>query len=74
MPRLIIDYPDDMPAHDACLFASWAIEDGKISESAGVPHFCWVTQFTRHGVVVRARRKKRGQKSDSLLIYRTQDP
>lgn len=69
MARIIVDYPDDMKAHEACYYVLQATKDGKVSVAAGVPHFCWGTRF-QNGVMVATRRKKPNQKSDSFLVYR----
>lgn len=72
MSRLIIDYPDDMLPEVALIYAREHVRPGRISEAAGMSHFCWATAFRESKVLVHSRRKKAGQKSDSLLIYRTE--
>ena len=74
VPRLIVDYPDDMTATNAIDFVRAVTKDGRISEAAGVPHFCWGTRFKglckNEDIMVATRRKKKGQTSDSFLVYR----
>jgi hypothetical protein len=80
MARLIIDYPDDMTATNALEFVQKVVVQGKISHSNGVPHFCWLTMIkapkvnTHDNPMVMAtiitRVKKKGQKSDSLIVRR----
>lgn len=77
MARIIIDYPDDMTTFNALEFALSVVRQGRISQSGDIPHFCWCSTFNspREGeqIMVCCRRKKKGQSSDSLAIYRTQD-
>lgn len=74
MSRLIIDYPADIDTIDASDYVREVIRMGKISVSAGVPCFCWVTRLAGlcedERIIVRTRRKKKGQTSDSFLVYR----
>ena len=71
MPRLIIDYPASMEPEEACAYVGTVVKEGKVSESANIPHYCWVTVFSHsrnNKVVVEARRKKPYQKSDSFRL------
>ena len=73
MGRVIIDYEDgdqdspDQSLSVAVALAARVIMEGRISQSAGVPHFCWHTSFT-NGYEVSTRRKKKGQTSDSFYV------
>lgn len=67
MPKLIIDYPDNMHAVEACWYALKVAQQGRPSVAGGIDHFCWVSTF-RNGVEVQTRRKKKQQSADSLLI------
>ncbi len=71
MPRLIINYPDDMDALTALSHVRWVVSQGLISKSGDVPHYCWATVSDKESIAVYTRRKKPGQKSDSLLVVRT---
>lgn len=73
MPRLIVEYPDDMTPVLALTYILRTVQQGRISESSGNPHFCWVTTFTpefskRKKVVVYTRRKKSEKAADSFLV------
>ena len=70
MPRLIIDYPDDMPILDALQYIHQHVEPGRISENKNGAHFCWVSRFERDGITVVTRPRHKEQKSDSLSIIR----
>ena len=75
MAKLIIDYPDDMTAGDALEFIQEVVLSGKVSYANGIRHFCWLTTFKtpavkEGGVTAITRVKKKGQKSDSLIVRR----
>ncbi len=66
--RIIIDYdPVVISVVDALQRVVQVVAKGKISESAGVKHYCWATTFV-DGIWVDTRRKKKGQKSDSFVV------
>ena len=68
MPRLIIDYPDEMPPENACYYALQTVRQGRISEAGGITHFCWVTVFANK-VRIEARRKRSATAADSLVVF-----
>lgn len=67
MGRIIIDYPESLPPALAVLRVYQVIQQGKMSEASGVPHYCWHTVFV-DSTAVTTRRKKREQVSDSFLV------
>jgi hypothetical protein len=71
MARLIITYPDDMKAQDALCFVSFHVQEGRVSKAGGIQHFCWSTLFRVDGIMCHTRRKKVGQTSDSIDVYRS---
>jgi len=58
--RIIINFDPDMEPAEA-------VEEGYVSEAAGVPHYCWGTVF-KDGRKVFTHRKKKGQRSDSFVV------
>lgn len=68
MPRLIIEYPDEMPPENACYYALQTVRQGRISEASSINYFCWVTKFA-NGVRVETRRKRSASAADSLVIF-----
>jgi isoleucyl-tRNA synthetase len=70
MARLIIDYPDDMLPDRALWLVQTVVSSGKVSQANGVPHFCWLSYMPVSKAEVITRRKKPGQKSDSLIVRR----
>lgn len=68
MPRLIIDYPEEMPPENACYYALQVVRQGRISEAGGIAHFCWHSVF-RNDVSVSVRRKRSASAADSLVIF-----
>ena len=66
MGRIIIDFPENMEPHLAMDYVNCVIREGRISEAAGIKHYCWLTHFAEVQVITR--RKHKGQKSDSFLV------
>ena len=66
---LRIDYEYTMSAADAARYVAQVIDAGRMSEAAGIPHYCWVTTF-RDGTVVSTSRKKTANSADSFIVYR----
>ena len=67
--RLIIDITDGISVADALMKVHAVVLEGKISKAGEVRHYCWVSWF-RDEVMVAVRRKKKGQTSDSFIVYR----
>jgi len=65
--RIIVDFPENLPPDLALKMVEYAVGEGKISIASGVPHYCWVISFSS-GWMVHARRKKKGQTSDSFMV------
>jgi len=59
MRRIIINYDDDIGANLALVRVLKVIEEGKISEACGVPHYCWCTGFFDCRVFTLPKRLKR---------------
>lgn len=68
MSKLIIEYPDDMPAENACYYALQTVKQGRISEAGGIHHFCWHTVFANE-IAVSTRQKRSAKSADSLIIH-----
>ena len=64
--RIIIDYDDDINPIRAMHLLHTVMMSGKISESAGVPHYCFASMF--YDAKVFTRRKKKGQLADSFIV------
>ena len=71
MKKIIIEFDESMSAGAALARVRVVVQRGKISEAAGVLHYCWHTSFN-DGTHVLTRRKKRGQKSDSFVVMKEQ--
>lgn len=67
MPRLIIEYPEGMPDHTALAYAKMAVEQGRVSESRGIAHYCWAIVLG-NGVGIYTRRKANERSADSIII------
>lgn len=74
MPRLIIDYPDEINTLDAIHFALEVIRGGRISKHKNGNHFCWATTFNDGKYTVLTRMKRKNQTSDSLVILKESKP
>jgi len=69
--RTIIHHPDDMPVTLAVAYIEVVKSKGLISESAGVPQYCFVTTFNEANVV--ARRRKTVDSAHSFLVEWAED-
>lgn len=68
--RIIIDCYGVSPL-DALNHVRSVVHQGKISQTTkDVKHYCWVVKFCGSNVVVSTRIKKKGQTSDSFMVYR----
>lgn len=68
--RIIIEYDNDVVGPcEATRRVADVISQGRISEAGGVLHYCWLTTFINHTRVA-TKRKKKGQKSDSFLVFK----
>ena len=72
MNKIIIEFEETVPADVALAKVQSVVRMGKISEAAGVPHYCWHTSFI-DGVGVGTRRKKKGQNSDSFIVRKEKE-
>jgi hypothetical protein len=73
MAKIIIDFPDELPPNLAMDMVRFHVREGKVSVSAGVAHYCWMTAFNSPILKdwgVFTRRKKVGQTSDSFVILK----
>ena len=65
--RIIIDFDSSIEPAEALAKVLLVVENGFVSEAAGVPHYCWGTVF-KDGRKVFARQKKKGQRSNSFRV------
>jgi len=79
--RIIVDIKDDIDPALALDALKQVVKEGKISEAAGVNHYCWATLFRYdydppsngyYKIVVATRRKKKEQTSESFVVYKEQ--
>jgi len=76
MPKIIINYPDDMEPGIALDYVKKVVHQGRTSvTSSGDKHFCWITAFLGTGVHVltQQRRKLNRPDTDSFVVRRTSD-
>ena len=59
MRRIIINYDENVGLNVALVRVLKVIEEGKISEACGVPHYCWCTRFFDCRVFALVKRLKR---------------
>jgi len=67
--KLIIDIDGNVSSQVALKRVARVIEGGRVSEAAGILHYCWVTTF-EDGVIVNVRHKKSRGSADSFLVYK----
>ena len=67
MPKIVIDYPEEMNAEIAILRVLSVVRLGKISEAANIPHYCWMSAFGDRSEVI-TRRKKTTKSADSFIV------
>ena len=68
MSRLIIDVRDGISDEDAITAVKQVVAEGRVSQAAGIPHYCWATVFTARNLVVAVRRKKTNASADSFIV------
>jgi hypothetical protein len=66
--KIIINYDDSIDPDRVMELVFMVITEGKISESAGIPHYCWVTTF--HDCIVYTLRKKHSKLTDSFKVVK----
>jgi len=59
MGRIIINYDENVGVDLALVRVLKVIEEGKISEACGVPHYCWCTGFFDCRIFTLLKRLKR---------------
>lgn len=64
--RIIINF-EGVTEQTAIHKVSRVIDDGRVSKND--THYCWLTVFS-DGVVVSTCKKRKGQKTDSFIVYR----
>ena len=64
--RIIISY-EGVSESEAVLYVHRVIYEGRISESSGIKHYCWHTEF-KDGTSVSVRRKHREGAADSFIV------
>lgn len=67
--RIIVEIQGDVNPAWALEKVAEVIRQGRISEAAGIPHYCWVTVFKMTGLVVSTRRKRSKTSADSFVVY-----
>jgi hypothetical protein len=69
--RTIIIHIDDDSIDDleAVTRVRQVMEEGYVSEAAGIPHYCWATVW-RNGTTVAATRKRTKDAADSFRVWR----
>lgn len=73
MPKMIIEYPDDMNPVLALTYVLRVVSQGRISEAAGIKHFCWATELGNPEApngsrMVYTRRKRSSTSADSFVV------
>ena len=76
--RIIIEVDKSISVEDALLLVKSVINSGKISEAAGIKHYCWVSSWKGENIsgkkqtlVVSTRKKKAKDSADSFYVYAT---
>lgn len=60
MSKIIIHIKDGITDNDALIMVRQVVDDGMISETAGVKQYCFATTWKSGGVVYATRSKKSG--------------
>ena len=70
MGRIIIDFDESTTPDRVLDRVRLVVLQGKISKTTkGIKHYCWHTSF-RGGFEVSVRVKKKGQTSDSFIVWK----
>lgn len=70
----IIIIKDGISDEMALKYVTKVIAMGKVSESHGVPHYCWATHFPDVGVAVWVNKKREVKSADSFTVECYQKP
>lgn len=72
MPKITIDFPEDMGVLNAMAYVTRVINGGRVSEAGGIQHYCWHTTFGHDDhVSVTVRQKRTPESADSFLVMKS---
>ncbi len=67
MKQIIINYDDTLNLFEVLRKVGKVVDQGLISESSGIPHYCWMTTFNRGGSVSVTRKRSKNS-ADSFTV------
>ena len=68
--KIIIDIDETIDPSSALDAVNVVIQRGRVSQAAGILHYCWVTVFNS-GIIVASKRKRSKGAADSFIVYRS---